>query len=215
MDLSIIIVNWHSANYVEKCLTSIIANAHTLKYEIIVVDNASYDGCDKLIENSFPEVRFIQAKKNDGFAKANNLGFQNSSGNNVLFLNPDTEIIGDAIRGMLTVIVTAPQTGLVGCKLLNTDMTLQTSCIQPFPTILNQILDSDLLHSRFPKLSLWGPTPHLQDKSGVTEVQVVSGACILIKRSVFEEIGGFSSDYFMYTEDMGLSGSPKALSLCF
>lgn len=139
-----------------------------------------------------------------GFAGANNLGFSHSSGEYVLFLNPDTRILGSAIQTMLLHARELSRVGIVGCKLLNTDGSIQTSCIQKFPTILNQVLDVEFLQLRWPRLSLWGIAPLFADKPAPAKVEVISGACMLVNRGVFQRVGGFSEDYFMYAEDLDL-----------
>jgi GT2 family glycosyltransferase len=204
MDLSIIIVNWNSAEYVKNCLRSLFANDKGTDFEVIVVDNGSFDSCGRMIGDDFPPVRFLQSDENLGFAKANNLGAENALGQFLLFLNPDTEVIGNAVAAMLSAIKSLPKAGIIGGKLLNSDMTLQTSCIQPFPTLLNQVLDADVLHRRFPGLSMWGISPLFQDTADPVEAEVISGACLMIGKQVFEEVGGFSPEYFMYTEDIDL-----------
>ena len=80
MDLSIIIVNWNSADYVKKCLSSLNANTTGVEHEIIVVDNGSYDSCENMIANDFPAVRFFQSKENRGFAQGNNFGAERAKG---------------------------------------------------------------------------------------------------------------------------------------
>ena len=204
MDLSIIIVNWNSKEYLQKCIESILLWTVDIKYEIIVIDSASFDGCGEMLQRSFPQVSFIQCEKNIGFAKANNAAFSESSGRYILFLNPDTELIAPTANIMLDCMHKLSNVGVIGCKLLNVDKTLQTSCIQAFPTILNQFLDSELLRTLWPKSSLWG-NAHLfgvQIKPG--EVEALAGACIMVKRSLFEQVGLFSEDYFMYAEDLDL-----------
>jgi GT2 family glycosyltransferase len=204
MDLSIIIINWNSVTFLRRCIKSIYSQIKDIKFEIIVVDNASYDGSDELIQNDFTDVKFIQSNENIGFAKANNLAYKYSSGRNLLFLNPDTEIIGPAINTMIAYLEKMPDAGAIGCKLLNSDMTLDTSCVQPFPTILNQALDIEYLKVRFPKVKLWKSNPLLSIDGNPLEVEVIIGACIMIKRSLFENIGLFSTDYFMFAEDLDL-----------
>ena len=159
MDLSIIIVNWNSVNYLGKCIQSIFASTQGFDFEVIVVDNASYDGCGEMLAASFPADKFIQSADNLGFAGANNLGFTHSSGENLLFLNPDTEILGSAVTDMLAALTTIPDAGAVGCRLLNPDRTVQTSCIQRFPTVLNQLLCTDYLIRHFSQFSMFGVRP--------------------------------------------------------
>lgn len=204
MDLSIIIVNWNSKEYLLKAIASIEAETKGIEFEIIVIDSASFDGCDEVLHKTYPHVLFIQSDKNIGFAKANNQAFKASSGRVILFLNPDTEIEGTAINVLYCQLNSLPNAGIVGAKLLNTDRSIQETCIRAFPTILNQVLDSDMLRRCFPRSGLWGTEPLLTKNELPKLVDAISGACIMMKRSVFENIGLFSTDYFMYSEDIDL-----------
>jgi GT2 family glycosyltransferase len=94
--------------------------------------------------------------------------------------------------------------GAVGCKLLNSDDSIQTSCIQSFPTILNQMLNADALRRLFPRSRLWGTAALFDENDKPSEVDSISGACLIISRALFEKIGQFSTDYFMYSEDVDL-----------
>lgn len=205
MDLSIIIVNWNSQDYLKKCIASIIAHTRTLSYEIVVIDSGSFDGCGAMLREHYPDVRFIQSPVNLGFASANNRAFDESVGDCVLFLNPDTELTAASVDTLYSALKLLPDAGIVGCKLLNGDGTVQLSCIQSFPTIINQMLNSEFLRRRSPKSSLWGMTALFEEGSGPRPVQGVSGACLMLRRSAFEEVGKFSEEYFMYVEDMDLS----------
>lgn len=206
MDLSIIIVTWNSRHYLKKCLDSIFSETKNLDFEIIMVDNNSVDGTEEFIKKEYSKIKFIQSGENLGFAKANNLGFQNSSGRILLFLNPDTEVIETAINNMFRFLDSRSDAGAVGCKLLNSDKSIQTSCIQRFPTIVNQILDIELLKMFFPKLRVWGIAPLFSTNVSHEHVEVISGACVMVKRHVFEDedIDKFSEEYFMYSEDVDL-----------
>jgi N-acetylglucosaminyl-diphospho-decaprenol L-rhamnosyltransferase len=202
LDLSIIIINWRSLGYLRPCLASIYANTQGVKFEIIVVDNASFDGCGEMLRSLFPEVHFLQSEKNLGFSQANNLASLTAKGRNILFLNPDTEIIGSAIPVMMSSLESLNDAGIVGCKLLNSDHTVQMSCIQRFPSIWNQVLDADYFHKLIPQLMFWTIRP-LISKSAVM-VDVISGACLMIRRDVFDRVGQFTVSYFMYSEDVDL-----------
>lgn len=204
MDLSIIIVNWKSKDYLRKCAASIIAEIRGLRYEIIVIDSASFDGCEEMLKAEYPQVRFIQSQENLGFAKANNLAFESSSGEFVLFLNPDTEVVGPAINELHSALKHAPKAGAVGGKLLNSDGTIQTTSVAAFPTILNQVLSSELLRRFFPRSRLWGMATLFDPNSKPQVVQAISGACVMLPRQLLRKIGVFSEDYFMYAEDMDL-----------
>jgi hypothetical protein len=207
IDVSIIIINWNSCAYLRACLASIIANTRRLRYEVIVLDAASFDGCDRMLRDEYPDVRFVQAPTNLGFAGSNNRAFLEARGECVLFLNPDTEVIGPAIEELHAALMRMKNAGLIGATLLNSDRTLQTSCIQTFPTILNQLLDAEWLRRRWPRSSLWGMAPLYEPGStgAIHEVEAISGACVMTKRSTFGRVGGFSEDYFMYVEDVDLS----------
>lgn len=203
-ELSIIIVNWNSKDYLQKCIASILGSKSEIKYEIVVIDSGSFDGSGEMLKQCNPQVKFLQSDKNLGFAKANNEAFKVSCGRNLLFLNPDTEVEGLAIRTLNDQLNALPNAGIVGPKLLNSDRSIQESCIRAFPTIFNQVLESDMLRNLFPGAKLWGMKPLLEKIDGAKEVDAVSGACLMIKRSMFERIGMFSRDYFMYSEDIDL-----------
>ncbi len=203
MELSIIIVNWNSIQYLRSCIAS-IRRFTSVPYEIIVVDNASPNGDAALLDAMFPEVTVVKSSVNRGFAGANNLGFLHSTGNCILFLNPDTELVGPAIDQMLEQLQQTRDCGIAGCTLLNEDLSVQTSCIQTFPTIVNQVLDSDWLRSRWPNSRLWGTTPLSLKAESPIKVEAISGAFMLIAREVFEHVGRFSEEYFMYAEDLDL-----------
>jgi GT2 family glycosyltransferase len=172
--------------------------------EVIVIDNASYDGSEPMIVSEFPQVTFIQGDENVGFARANNAAAAIATGRNLLFLNPDTEVTEGAIERMVRFIDATPDAGAVGCRLLNTDGSLQTSCIQAYPTISNQILDAELLRRLFPRASLWGTRAFLACPSIPARAEGISGACILVEREAFLQVSQFTTAYFMYAEDVDL-----------
>jgi len=204
LDLSVIIINWKSKDFVRQCLISIRENVQSLPHEVIIVDNASYDGCAEVVQSEFPDVCFIQSETNLGFAGANNLAFAQSRGKNILFLNPDTEIHGTAIQTLLSALHSTADAGMVGARLLNSDYSLQTTCITALPSILNQSLGSNYLRNRFPNWDMWGMKPLFANVRTPVAVEAISGACMLAKREIVEQIACFSTDYFMYLEDMDL-----------
>ncbi len=204
MDLSIIIVNWKSIAYLRDCLRSIDYHANGITFEIIVVDNASGDGCPEILADEFPTVRCIASAENLGFAGANNLGVQHARGRNLLFLNPDTVIMANALQAMMSTLDSRADAGAVGVMLLNSDFSVQTCCVQSFPTILNQVLDAEALRKCFPRSRLWGMQALFDGDAATASVDSISGACLMIKDGTFAEVGGFSTDYFMYAEDVDL-----------
>ena len=202
--LSILIVNWKSVTFLEQCLRTIYRETKSLSYEVIVVDNASFDGSEEMVHREFPQVVFVQSRDNLGFSRGNNLAFERSRGKYILFLNPDTEIVGDALGKLANCLESDSKAGVVGPKLLNSDGSLQTSCVQAFPTILNQAFDAEALRRLFPKASLWGVRSLYRADPFPEEVDVISGASLMIRREVFEKVGQFTTEYFMYAEDVDL-----------
>jgi GT2 family glycosyltransferase len=209
IELSIVYVNWNSLDYLRESIASVYECTRNLSFEIIVVDNASPEAGIESIAESFSGLKLIKSKQNLGFAGANNLGFRNASGKYVLFLNPDTKLVSPSINVMVDRIQNLPDAGIVGCKLLNTDLSVQLSSIQTFPTILNQAIDAEYLRLRWPQCPLWKIGPLFSDKAELIQVDVIPGACMLLRREVFEQVDMFSEDYFMYAEDLDLNYKVK------
>ena len=205
LDLSIILVNWNSLAYLRECLTSVYHHTRCTNFEVIVVDNASPEyGVDSLL-TSFPEIVLIKSERNLGFAGANNLGFQRARGDFILLLNPDTLLIEDSIDLLLGHIRSLPDAGIVGCKLLNSDGSIQASSIKRFPTILNQAMEAEFLQTLWPGCPLWRLSPLFAKGVKVVPVDVIPGACMLMHREVFDQVGMLNEEYFMYAEDMDLN----------
>ena len=212
-DVSIVIVNWNSSAYLRECLASIAEQTHGFKLEIIVVDNASTEHGLEHVEREFPEARFLRLEKNLGFAGANNEGFRHAHGRYLLLLNPDTKLVTPAINIMLGAIGRLPDAGIMGCTLLNTDLTVSTTSIQKFPTILNQLLTFEYLRVRFPACPLWNIDPLFRESQEPVRVDVIPGACMFLRRDVFERAGLLSEHYFMYAEDIDLNYKVSRLGL--
>ena len=203
VDVSVIFVNWNSEDDLCECIRSIHANSGVTSYEIIVVDNASPAKRVPELKSKFPEVRFVESNANIGFAGANNLGFQRSGGACALFLNPDTKFLGPVVDVLYAALQQLPNAGAVGGKLMNADLSVQTSAIQKFPTIFNQIWDVEYLRLLWPQCRLWGIGPLFSER-GPVAVEMISGACVMLRRETFARLGMFSEDYFMYAEDLDL-----------
>jgi GT2 family glycosyltransferase len=210
MQLSIIYVNWNSLDYLTESIESVYQHTHDAVFEIIVVDNASPEGNIESLKYKFPDLRIVLSDKNLGFAGANNLGFCHSNGEYVLFLNPDTRLISSSIDLLVAHLKTLPDAGIVGCKLLNTDLSVQLSSIQTYPTILNQAMDAEYLRLRWPECRLWKIAPLFDSIATPIKVDVIPGACMLLRRSLFDKVRGFSEDYFMYAEDLDLNYKVRA-----
>lgn len=212
LDLSIIIVNWNSVHDLKYCIQSIKSTVKKIQYEIIVIDGGSFDGCDVMLAQCYPEVHFIQSKDNLGFSRANNVAFSASRGEVILFLNPDTVVFENAIALLFKRIKTLKNAGIVGARLLNSDFTVQKTSIRVFPTIANEALDADILMRLFPNSKLWKTSILEKNTKTPVEVDAVSGACLMIHRSIFREVNRFSEDYFMYAEDLDLCHKVKLLN---
>jgi hypothetical protein len=213
MDLSIVIVNYKSKDYLRTCIESIVAHTRSLDYQVVVVDSGSFDGCGEMLQALFPEVIFIQSESNVGFARANNLGAAAAQGGVLLFLNPDTELQAPAIEDLYLRFLSLPDVGVACCRLLNTDGSLQTSCAQPLPTVLNQIMDAEVFQRWFPNTDLWTSAARFVHTAEPVEVEAVSGACMMIHQGVFKQVGGFSTNYFMYAEDLDLCYKTRKIGL--
>ncbi|MBD5781073.1 glycosyltransferase family 2 protein [Pelagicoccus sp. NFK12] len=210
--LSIIIVNWNSKSFVVDCLNSLEKHCSDISYEVIIVDGASFDGCEEALKIHHPRAKYIQSHENIGFGRCNNLGFQYARAELILLLNPDTEVTKNSIQHLINVSQASKHFGIIGAKLLNTNGTLQTSSVQSLPTPWNQALDSNFLRAIFPRWPLWG-THEAYSRNSPTSVEAISGACMLISRETFDKVGGFTKSFFMYAEDMDLCFKVKQLGL--
>jgi len=173
-----------------------------LQIEVIVVDNASSDSSVAMIEEEFPQVQLIANSENVGFTVGNNQGIAATRGRYILLLNPDTEIVGDALTTMLAYMDDHPQVGALGPQLLNPDGSIQSSR-RRFPTIATAFLESTILQQWFPRNRV---TRHyyITDRPDdeVQEVDWVTGACLLARRETIEEVGLLDEGFFMYSEEL-------------
>lgn len=215
-ELSIVIVNYKNYLLTIKCINSVIQNLNGIDYEIIVIDNDSPNNSFEQMSNAFKsndKVNIIKNNKNVGFGAANNLGVKIGTGKYVLLLNPDIIIIGDAISKMLDYLKENDDIGLISGKLLNDDHTVQYSCrrILPFRkflicrTPLSKIVSKNI-KEKTNDFYLMKDFNH--DK--IKEVEWVMGACMLMEKEFFEKLSGFSTDYFMYFEDVDLCYKVRA-----
>ena len=203
MKLSVIIVNWNVCDLLYECLTSFYAEMHLSsdEYEVIVVDNASTDNSLDMLINHFPQVDVIANSENVGFARANNQAFPRCRGEYVLLLNPDTVIIDGAVNILLRHASKHEDVAVMGCRLLNRDLSLQRWTGGAYPNLWN-IACHYLMLDRILPTKLRSATLYLNhDYEQDIDVDWVSGAVMLLKRS---SLGGaiFDESFFMYGEDM-------------
>ncbi|MGB9881010.1 MAG: glycosyltransferase family 2 protein, partial [Anaerolineae bacterium] len=182
--------------------TSRSGKKDTFQCEVIVVDNASTDGSPAMVRQRFPAVNLIVSDTNLGFTKANNLGIANSNGRYILLLNPDTEILGNALGAMVSYMDKHPDVGALGPKLLFPDGRVQPSR-RRFPTLATAFLESTILQPWFPQnrvLRRYYVQDHSDDEE--QDVDWVIGACLLIRRQAWEQVGPLDEGFFMYSEEL-------------
>lgn len=205
IDLSIIIVSFNSREVLMPCIESIFEAEPRISFEIIVVDNGSKDTSLEEVKLRFKEVNIKEVGCNLGYSGGNNIGFENSKGRYVLFLNPDTLIKKGALDQMVIIADSNLEYGLIGPKVLNKDGSLQRSCFRT-PSLM-QYLASTLRFHRIPfYIRIFGFPGFYPDGNNDNEKQVdaVSGCCLLIRRDITKRIGLFDTEYFMYFEEFDL-----------
>lgn len=201
--LSISIVNYNAKEYLQQCLQSILASGCKSPMEIIVVDNHSDDESVHMMSEEFPTVTLIQNARNEGFIKANNKGLRASRGKYVLSLNNDTVVRPGALDSLVDFMESHPETGACGPKVLNPNGSLQNQCRRGFPTPMSAIYYFLRLHKLFPRNEKFGHylMSHL-DPDQVGEIDSLSGACMMVRRDVMDQVGLMDESYTMYGDDL-------------
>ncbi len=199
-DLSILIVNWNVRDLLRECLRSIAAGRGNLTLELIVVDSASADGSADMVATEFPWVTLIRCAENVGFPRGNNIALARARGRALLLLNPDTVIVGNALPTLLAYLDAHPDVGVVGPQLLNPDASVQSSR-RRFPTVLTGYFESTWLQGLAPGLLRRYYALDLPDDASA-DVDWLMGACLLVPRAVYEQVGGLDEGYFMYSEEL-------------
>lgn len=213
MDLSIIIVSWNVAELLAQCLKSLQQTSLCLvgrdgesygegmTTQVIVVDSASTDDTVSMLQTDFPWVHLIVCEDNIGFVRGNNLGLQHAIGRLVMLLNPDTEVLDNALVRLAEVINSQPDIGIVGPHTRNSDGTHQ-STRRRFPTLLTAIFESTWMEPYAPKRIL--QQFRVEDKldDGTYPVDWVQGSAMMTRRAVWEQIGELDEQYIMYSEEL-------------
>jgi N-acetylglucosaminyl-diphospho-decaprenol L-rhamnosyltransferase len=198
--LSIIIVSWNTCKLLENCLGSILANPPTSPFENWVVDNASTDDSPRMVRDKFPQVHLVENRENVGFARANNQAIPQCAGKYILLLNPDTLVTSGALQALADFLDQHPEAGAAGARILNPDGSLQISS-HPRPTLPREFwrlfhLDRISPYAEYP-LTKW-------ETNQAQNVDVLMGACLLLRREVLDEVGFLDEDYFIYSEEVDL-----------
>ena len=202
VDLSIIIVSWNVAEILAACLDSILANlAANQSSEIIVVDSGSSDHTTALLRERYPQIKLLAQSENLGFTRCNNIGLRATAGRYLLLLNPDTEVIGDALAQMVAYLDANPDVGIVGPHTLNTNGTTQ-STRRRFPTLATALFESTWLQPFAPRSLVDRYYVVDAPDDAVIDVDWVQGSALLARRGVYAQIGGLDEGYVMYSEEM-------------
>ena len=206
LDLSIIIVNYNVKEFLQNLLYSIEKASTNITKEVIVVDNASDDGSVNLIKEKFPSVKLIENQSNVGFGIANNQALKLANGEFLLLINPDAVVSEDTFDKMICFFKKNPDAGLAGCKILNPDGTLQLACRRSFPGPWTSFCKVTGLSNLFPGSKLFARyNLTYLDIDQTYEVDAISGSFMMMRREVYEKVGGFDEHFFMYGEDLDLS----------
>ena len=206
MKLSVVIVNYNVKYFLEQCLRSLEQAAEGIEHEVIVVDNASTDGSTGYITSRFPNVRWVAGVVNHGFSRANNIAFGYAKGEYVLMLNPDTIVTASAIKGCIDFMDSHPDAGAAGVMMLNRNgdfaMESRRGIVTPWVSVCKGLG----LNRLFPKSRLFGHyyMSYLPEDEA-NPIEMVSGACMFLRRRALEEVGYLDDRFFMYWEDSDLS----------
>ncbi len=206
INLSVVIVNWNVKDLIQKCLESIFYYTQELNFEVIVVDNNSYDGSVqflKKIKKRYQNLKVIFNDSNRGFSVANNQGLKIAKGKYVIFLNPDTELEENSFKKLYIFMEKNSNVGACTCRLLYGDRTLQPN-VKRDPCFFSQLLILLKLHHFFKFKSLKKYLAKDFDYLSLKEVEQIMGAFIFTRKDLMERLGGWSEDYFIWWEDVDL-----------
>jgi len=206
--VSVVVVSYNTRDLLERCLNSILdANSDT-NSEVIVVDNASADGSLEMIRSRFPQVHLIQNEVNVGFAKANNKALLQCSGEYILLLNSDARLLTGSLRRLVEYLDHHPNIGAAGPKIVDPKGRLRVLSCGYQPTLRRVCCQSLFLSTLFPRSRFFqGINLRIgANDDRPREVEWLSGACLLVRHEVVDEVGPLSEQWFMYAEDLEWCG---------
>jgi GT2 family glycosyltransferase len=206
MRLSVVIVSWNTRDLLRQCLDclkqEVGCDVASGNCQVFVVDNNSHDGSAQMVKADHAWVKLIANDANLGFAKANNQAIKLTNSEYVLLLNPDTEVEPGAIKTLLQFIEPRPECGVVAPQLLNSDGSVQRSC-REFPTFAGMCYELIGLTKLFPKNETFGRYKMLDwNHDDERQVDQPEGACLLIRRSLLDQVGLLDEGYFMLFEEV-------------
>lgn len=213
LDLSVVVVSWNVREELRRCLASAIgsmAKAPELRFELIIVDNASRDGSAAMVREEFPAAMVIANAGNLGFAGGCNQALALARGRHVLVLNPDTRVMGDALPTLWRHLETHPDVAVVGPLIQDSEGRLRPA-MRRFPRLGTLFVESTGLQGLFQDSRLL-QAYYCEDVplSGVQEVDWLSGACLMVRRTTVERVGGMDERFFLYCEEMDWCRRMKA-----
>jgi GT2 family glycosyltransferase len=201
--LSVVIVSYRCKELLMQCLATIRVGADGMPSQVIVIDNASDDGTVEEVGEAFPWVRLVSAPGNIGFAAASNRGIELASGEHVLLLNPDTLTPAGSLRKAVEALEERPEVGMLGCKLVQPDGSLDHAAKRGFPTpssALAYFTGLSRLRPRSPRLARYTAGHLSPDEPAL--VDAVNGAFMLVRRKALAEVGALDEDFWLYMEDL-------------
>ncbi len=201
MDVSVIVVSYNTRELLKECLLSIYRETKDVEFEVYVVDNCSADGSADAVEREFPDVKLIRNDQNVGFAAANNVVLRRGKGRYFLLLNPDTQLINNAIKELVDYMDQSPDVGAAGSMILDDDKNVHMVC-RKFSRISHEIGELAPVINRFSwKFTSRNYLPDEFDYKELGETDYVQGACLMVRRKILDEVGLLDERYFMYGEE--------------
>lgn len=200
MDLSIVVVNYHSYDDIQNNLASMIRHFEGFSYEVIIVNNDAEDKKITTVSDQYDFVKVLDHGINYGFGRACNAGVMAAQGKYICYLNPDIIILNNLLP-LIKKLEEDETIGLIAPRLKNADGTIQRSCYE-FPGQKNWLAFNFYFNRLFPRVKWWGNFPMTYFDGGHdAAVDWVSGAYMVLRKSVADQVGGFSPEFFMYSED--------------
>lgn len=214
-DVSIVIVNYNTKQILKDCVKSILNNSFDFNYEIIIVDNASTDGSQKLIKDQFPQIIFVESNINLGFGLANNLGVEKAKGEYLFFLNSDTILTENSVKKLHNFYVENFETlrlGVIGAIMVDKNLN-SNGFGSVFPTCKTEIISTLKSLPLIKKIMPRTLDINYSFKNDFFEVDYVLGADMFMSKKIFNDFGGFSKDFFMYYEESDLQKRMSKIGL--
>ena len=197
--ISIVIVNYNVKRYLEQCIATVCNSFLDIPFEIIIIDNNSNQSIKHLSKKN---IKIFNLDRNIGFSSAVNYGVSKSSGDYILLLNPDTLIQESTINILYKYLSKNCDVGVVGCKVLNSDGSYQISSKRRFPYLKVLLPLFFKLNKIFPRSKFFGSYNYTHENhDDLLDVDSVSGSCMMFIKNIFEEVGKFDENYFLYFED--------------